>query len=193
MLKAVNITKKFGDNTVLDNFTHDFADGKVTAVLGKSGCGKSTLLNVLMGLIKPDGGEVMRGEGERISAVFQEDRLCENLTASANIRLVTGRRYTRGEIASELAAVGLADCADKPVRELSGGMKRRTALIRALLAECDVLFLDEPFKGLDADTKRTVLDYCKRKTAGKTVVFVTHDKDECTALADEIIELDREG
>lgn len=193
MLKAVNITKKFGENTVLDNFTHDFADGKVTAVLGKSGCGKSTLLNVLMGLIKPDGGEVMRGEGERISAVFQEDRLCENLTASANIRLVTGRRYTRGEIAAELAAVGLGDCAEKAVRELSGGMKRRTALLRALLAEYDVLFLDEPFKGLDADTKLTVLDYCKRKTAGKTVVFVTHDKDECSALADEIIELDREG
>lgn len=187
MLKAVNITKKFGDNTVLDNFTHDFADGKVTAVLGRSGCGKSTLLNVLMGLIKPDGGEVIR-DGERISAVFQENRLCENLTASANIRLVTGKRYTRGEIAAELAAVGL-DCAEKAVRELSGGMKRRTALLRALLAEYDVLFLDEPFKGLDADTKQTVLGYCKRKTAGKTVVFVTHDKDECAALADEIIEL----
>ena len=192
MLKAVNLTKKFGDNSVLDNFTHDFADGKVTAVLGKSGCGKSTLLNVLMGLLEPDGGGVIRGDGERISAVFQEDRLCENLTASANIRLVTGRRYTRGEIAAELAAVGLGDCADKPVRELSGGMKRRTALIRALLAEYDVLFLDEPFKGLDADTKRTVLEYCRRKTAGKTVVFVTHDKDECAALADEIIEF-REG
>ena len=192
MLKAVNLTKKFGDNSVLDNFTHDFADGKVTAVLGKSGCGKSTLLNVLMGLLEPDGGEAIRGDGERISAVFQEDRLCENLTASANIRLVTGKRYTRGEIAAELAAVGLGDCADKPVRELSGGMKRRTALIRALLAEYDVLFLDEPFKGLDADTKRTVLEYCRRKTAGKTVVFVTHDKDECAALSDEIIEF-REG
>lgn len=192
MLKAINITKKFGDNTVLDNFSREFADGRVTAVLGKSGCGKSTLLNVLMGLIKPDGGEVLRGENERISAVFQEDRLCENLTASANIRLVTGRRYTREQIAAELAAVGLADCADKPVRELSGGMKRRTALLRALLAEYDTLFLDEPFKGLDADTKRIVLDYCRRKTEGKTVVFVTHDRDECAAFADEIIELGAE-
>lgn len=189
MLKAANITKKFGENTVLNNFSREFADCKVTAVLGKSGCGKSTLLNVLMGLIAPDSGKVLRGENERISAVFQEDRLCENLTASANIRLVTGKRYTRERIAAELAEVGLADCADKPVRELSGGMKRRTALLRALLAEYDVLFLDEPFKGLDADTKRIVLDYCKRKTAGKTVVFVTHDKDECAALADEIIEL----
>lgn len=188
MLKAVNITKKFGDNTVLDNFSREFADGRVTAVLGRSGCGKSTLLNVLMGLIAPDGGEVLRGKNERISAVFQEDRLCENLTASANIRLVTGRRYTREQIAVELAAVGLADCADKPVRELSGGMKRRTALLRALLAEYDTLFLDEPFKGLDEDTKRTVMEYVQEKTRGKTVVLVTHDRDECAFLADEVIE-----
>lgn len=192
MLKAINITKKFGDNTVLDNFSREFADGRVTAVLGKSGCGKSTLLNVLMGLIKPDGGEVLRGENERISAVFQEDRLCENLTASANIRLVTGRRYTREQIAAELAAVGLADCADKPVRELSGGMKRRTALLRALLAEYDTLFLDEPFKGLDEETKRTVMEYVREKTRGKTVVMVTHEGGECAFLADEIIELGAE-
>ncbi|MBD5129488.1 MAG: ABC transporter ATP-binding protein [Ruminococcaceae bacterium] len=182
MLKAVNITKKF-DIPVIEGFTHEFADGKVTAVVGKSGCGKTTLLNILMGLLEPDGGEVIR-EG-RISAVFQEDRLCENLTASANIRLVTGKKFTKEEIARELAEVGL-DCADKPVRELSGGMKRRVALVRALLAEYDILFLDEPFKGLDEETKRTVIAYFKRKTQGRTVVLVTHDKE---AITDEIIEL----
>lgn len=193
MLKAVNITKNFGENKVLNNFTREFAEGRVTAVLGRSGCGKSTLLNVLMGLMKPDGGEVIRGENQRISAVFQENRLCENLTASANIRLVTGKRYTRAEIAAELAAVGLGDCADKPVRTLSGGMKRRTALLRALLAEYDALFLDEPFKGLDEETKRAVMEYVREKTRGKTVVLVTHDRDECAFLADEIIELGAES
>lgn len=193
MLKAVNITKNFGENKVLNNFTREFAEGRVTAVLGRSGCGKSTLLNVLMGLMKPDGGEVIRGENQRISAVFQENRLCENLTASANIRLVTGKRYSRAEIAAELAAVGLGDCADKPVRTLSGGMKRRTALLRALLAEYDALFLDEPFKGLDEETKRAVMEYVREKTRGKTVVLVTHDRDECAFLADEIIELGAES
>lgn len=193
MLKAVNITKNFGENKVLNNFTREFAECRVTAVLGRSGCGKSTLLNVLMGLMKPDGGEVIRGENQRISAVFQENRLCENLTASANIRLVTGKRYTRAEIAAELAAVGLGDCADKPVRTLSGGMKRRTALLRALLAEYDALFLDEPFKGLDEETKRAVMEYVREKTRGKTVVLVTHDRDECAFLADEIIELGAES
>lgn len=193
MLKAVNITKRFGNNIVLDNFSHEFSEEKVTAVLGRSGCGKSTLLNVLMGLMEPDGGEVIRSEKQRISAVFQDDRLCENLTASANIRLVTGRRYSRGQIAAELAAVGLSDCADKPVRTLSGGMKRRTALLRALLAEYDVLFLDEPFKGLDEETKRIVMEYARSKTRDKTVVFVTHDKNECAFLADEVTELKAES
>lgn len=190
LLKAVNISKRFKDNPVLDNFNHDFAEGKVTAVLGRSGSGKSTLLNILMGLMAPDSGEVLR-EG-RVSAVFQENRLCENLTVSANIRLAAGKRCSREQIADGLAGVGLADCADKPVRELSGGMKRRTALLRALLAEYDLLFLDEPFKGLDEETKRTVIEYCRRKISGKTVVLVTHDKEECKALADEIMELDRE-
>ncbi len=191
LLKAVKITKSFGENMVLNNFTREFAEGKVTAVLGRSGCGKSTLLNVLMGLVKPDSGEVIF-DGERISAVFQEERLCENLTVSANIRLVTGKRFTKEQIAAELAEVGLAECADKAVRTLSGGMKRRTALVRALLAEYDALFLDEPFKGLDETTKRTVMAYCHRKSVGKTVVLVTHDKDECAALADEVIELEAE-
>lgn len=191
MLKTVNIGKRFKDNIVLENFTHDFAEGKVTAVLGRSGSGKSTLLNILMGLMLPDSGEVIR-DG-KISAVFQENRLCENLTVSANTRLVTGKRCSREQIADALNEVGLADCADKPVRELSGGMKRRTALLRALLAEYDLLFLDEPFKGLDEETKRIVIEYCKRRISGKTVVLVTHDMDECEALADEILELDREG
>lgn len=173
---------------VLNEFSHEFAEGKTTAILGASGCGKSTLLNILMGLLEADSGEVKR-ESDRISAVFQENRLCENLTVSANIRLVTGKRFTKSEIASELSAVGLSGCSEKAVRTLSGGMKRRTALIRALLAEYDILFLDEPFKGLDSDTKSAVIAYTKAKTAGKTVVLVTHDMSECEQLADEIIRL----
>ncbi len=191
MLKAVNISKKFGDIIVLENFSRDFAEGKVTAVLGRSGCGKSTLLNILMGLMPPDSGEVIRPENCRISAVFQENRLCENLTAGANIRLVTGKRFSSREISGQFKAVGLEGCENKPARELSGGMKRRAALLRALLAEYDVLFLDEPFKGLDGDTKQTVMEYCKAKTAGKTVLLVTHDEQECRFLADEMITLNQ--
>ena len=187
VLKAVDIVKRFGENTVLKNFSHEFAEGKATAILGRSGGGKTTLINVLMGLLPPDSGEVVR-EG-RISALFQEDRLCENLTASANIRLVTGKRLSKAQIAEELAAVGLGGCENKPVRELSGGMKRRTAMLRALLAEYDILFADEPFKGLDEVTRADVMRYFKEKAAGKTVVFVTHDITESEELADEVIHI----
>lgn len=177
MLKAENITKKFGALTVLDGFSHEFPDGSFTVIMGASGCGKSTLLSVLMGTLPPDSGTVSRDD-MKISAVFQEDRLCENLSVLSNLRLVLGRKADRGALVTELEAVGLSDCADKPARELSGGMKRRIALLRALLAEYDVLFLDEPFKGLDEDTKQSVMRYTKEKTTGKTVILVTHDKSE---------------
>ena len=186
--KAENITKRFGEVTVLDGFTHDFEDGAVNVIMGASGCGKSTLLAILMGVMEPDSGAVT-GNDVRLSAVFQEDRLSENLTVLSNIRLVLGKKAGRDMLISELAKVGLSDCADKPARDLSGGMKRRTALLRALLVEYDILFLDEPFKGLDADTKRTVMEYTKRKTAGKTVILVTHDREEAVFFGGEIIEL----
>ncbi len=188
-LRAVNISKSYGDNRVLSCFSHEFEEGKVTAIMGASGCGKTTLLSVLMGLTAPDSGEVLP-KGIRISAVFQENRLCENLTAAANIRLVTGKKYSPQQLEKELAAVGITDVTNKPIREFSGGMKRRVALVRALLADYDVLFMDEPFKGLDEETKRQVMEYCKEKTAGRTVIFVTHDKEECDLLSDEIINME---
>lgn len=187
-IEAINIHKAFGDNIVLNGFSHTFAHSKTTAIMGQSGCGKSTLLAILMGTLESDSGEIV-AESFRKSAVFQEDRLCENLTAAANIRLVTGKKLSPEVLSREFAAVGLDGCENKPVRELSGGMKRRVALLRAMLAEYDVLFLDEPFKGLDEETKNDVITYVKRKTAGKTAILVTHDKMECEMLADETIQL----
>lgn len=184
---ATNITKSYGTNIVLNGFSHTFPDGMVTAVVGQSGCGKSTLLSILMGLLKPDSGRVECSKP--ISAVFQENRLCQNLTVSANIRLASGKRLNKGEIAEELSRIGLEGCENKAVRELSGGMMRRAALLRALTADYKVLFLDEPFKGLDAETKNLVMNYCMEKIKGKTVIFVTHDSRECELLADEVIKL----
>ena len=189
-ITAKNICKSFDEKRVLDNFSHTFADGSFTAVMGPSGCGKSTLLAILMGALAPDGGEVLPDSSFKRSAVFQENRLCENLTAGGNIRLVTGKRFSPAEIDAELSALGLDGCESKPVKQLSGGMKRRVALLRALLADYDVLFLDEPFKGLDEDTKELVISRVREKTAGKTVIMVTHDRDECEALAQSIIKLD---
>jgi len=185
-IEAVNITKKYGENIVLNDFSYIFPESGCTCIMGQSGCGKSTLLLILMGLIKPDSGEV-RGRPAKLSAVFQEDRLCENLTALANLRLVLGK-YNSAELLSEMTKIGLEGCENQPVRELSGGMKRRLALLRALLAEYDVLFLDEPFKGLDSCTKARVMQLCRDKTAGKTVILVTHDKDEAEFFGGNMIE-----
>ena len=190
MIKAENITKKFGEQTVLDGFSYDFPDGSFTVIMGASGCGKSTLLSVLMGTLEPDSGTVTR-DSDRMSAVFQENRLCDNLSVLSNLRLVLKEKKDRSELIKELEAVGLTDCADKPARSLSGGMKRRTALLRALLAEYDILFLDEPFKGLDENTKRTVMEYTREKTVGRTVILVTHDIDEAQFFGGETITLEK--
>lgn len=185
-LQAVNVTKKYGENIVLNNFSYNFSDSGYTCIMGQSGCGKSTLLLILMGLVKPDSGEV-RGRPAKISAVFQEDRLCENLTVLANLRLVFGKSRN-DELLAALSEIGLDGCENQPVRELSGGMKRRLALLRALLAEYDVLFLDEPFKGLDSCTKARVMQLCRDKTAGKSVMLVTHDKGEADFFGGNLIE-----
>ena len=140
------VSKAFGEKQVLQNVSHLFPEGKLTCVMGPSGCGKTTLLSLLLGLVQPDAGEIRGMEGRKLSAIFQEDRLCENAGAVSNIRLVNPR-LSKGEAEEMLREVGLGDSLGQPVRTLSGGMKRRVAILRALAAEYDVLLADEPFKG----------------------------------------------
>ena len=158
-------------------------------MMGASGCGKTTLLRIISGLLPPDCGTVYGQEGTRFSAVFQEDRLCGNLTAAANVRLACGEFRSAGEISEAFAAVGLSGCENRLAVELSGGMKRRVALVRALLAEGGAVLLDEPFKGLDESTKRQAVEFSREMLRGRTAVLVTHDRTEAVALADEVIEL----
>ena len=182
------VSKAFGDKQVLQGFSHTFPQGKLTCVMGPSGCGKTTLLSLLLGLERPDSGEIRGMEGQRLSAVFQEDRLCENAGAVSNIRLVNPA-LSKAAAEDMLEELGLGDSLRQPVREFSGGMKRRTAILRALIAPYDVLFADEPFQGLDQDTKGLVLDYWREQTRGKTVILVTHDLAEAEALGDHILSL----
>ena len=176
-----SICKAYGDNRVLVNFSAVIPAGKIACVTGPSGRGKTTLLRLLMGLESPESGDILGMAGLRLSAIFQEDRLCENLSPVSNIRLACPQRSQR-DIAAALEAMGLAGCVAQPVRTLSGGMRRRVALLRALMADYDILFLDEPFKGLDAATKAAVIDETRRRIAGKSVLLVTHDPEEATAL-----------
>lgn len=176
-----NLSKSFGKNQVLQSVSAVFPTGETSCIMAASGVGKTTLLRILMGLEVADAGKIAGLAEQKISVVFQEDRLLEHMTAVENIRLVSPH-LTKDEIVLEMEAVGLFGCENQPVAEFSGGMKRRVALLRGLLAKHDVLLLDEPFRGLDAQRKEEVLAYLKTKTKGKTVILVTHDKVEAEVL-----------
>ncbi len=187
-MRIENITKTFDGKTVLDNLNMEIPEGRITCIMAPSGAGKTTLLRILMGLERADSGRITGFSQKRFSAVFQEERLCEQMSAVKNIRLVTPGLDTKMVI-KELARLGLGADGTQPVSELSGGMRRRVSILRALLAPYDVLFLDEPFKGLDQELKVQVMAYVREKTAGKTVVVVTHDRQEALALGAAVIEL----
>ena len=179
MAKVENLTVQYGGTAVLENFSAEFPDGGVTAVSGRSGCGKTTLLAVLLGLLRPDGGTV--SGFRQPSAVFQEDRLLPFLSAEKNIAVTAG--CTEAEAGEALLSVGF-DAADRGKRafELSGGMARRVAIVRAMLAPGDAVLLDEPFKGLDERTRAQVVRFVCENRRGRTMVIVTHDPRDADAL-----------
>ncbi len=187
-IELKNLTKSFGEKAVFQNFSHVFPEGETTCVMGPSGCGKTTLLNLLLGLEAPDSGEILGLEDLKKSAVFQEDRLCENVSAPSNLRLVSPA-LSRRDAEGALSQLGLGDSLRQPVREFSGGMKRRVAILRALCADYGVLLADEPFHGLDAAMKLRTMEYFREKTAGKTVILVTHDPEEAKFFAGQLLEL----
>lgn len=171
-----DLCKSYGTHEVLKNFSAKIPLGRITALKAPSGKGKTTLIRILMGLERADSGRIFGMEALRISAVFQEDRLCENLSVYANLRLVSGR--SEEEIRSALHALSLSHCVRQKAAELSGGMKRRVAILRALLADYDMLFLDEPLSGLDKELKDRVIAYILEQTKGKTLLLITHNEEE---------------
>ena len=189
-IKLINMSKKYDTKTVLKQVNYEIEEGVTTCIMGPSGCGKTTLLRMMMGLETPESGEMIGLEGLKKSAVFQEDRLCENLTVARNIKIATHQPLALSHLLDALQKVNLPpDCLKQPVRQLSGGQKRRVAILRALMAEYDILLLDEPFKGLDLETKKQVIQYVKEATVGKTVILVTHDEMECQLISDEVVNI----
>ena len=182
-----NLHKSFGDNKVLKGINLVVKQNRITCLMGQSGSGKTTLLNILMGFEKADSGEMLNVPVYK-SAVFQENRLCEDFSVLTNIKMVNDT-LKEDVILRHLDAVGLRENSGQKVSTLSGGMKRRVALVRAILAEKDVLFLDEPLKGLDEETRDKVIDYLLNNTKNTTVIMVTHQIEEAQALNSEIVYL----
>lgn len=218
-----HISKAYGDRMVLSDFNARLERGGVYCLMGASGIGKTTLLRILMGLEKPDLGEVVHireenpekmsmesAGGERlevdwhrtkgiirkkrrcrkrskaqmqIGAVFQEDRLFEFADAWKNVELACRGTVPEPSALEELLSELLDRKAwHRPVCELSGGMRRRVAIARALASPSDLLVMDEPFAGLDEETKRSAVQTILKHRGGRTLLVVTHQKEDATFL-----------
>jgi NitT/TauT family transport system ATP-binding protein len=186
--------------TALDGFNLEIRRGEFVSIVGPSGCGKSTFLNVLLGLIRPDSGDMqldgkpINGPGQQRAMVFQEFGLLPWRTAAANVELglelkgmpLAERQARAGEL---IKMVGLEGFERHYPHELSGGMKQRVGLARALATDPEVLLMDEPFAALDAQTRdlmQTELLHIWERTK-KTVLFVTHSIEEAAYLSDRVV------
>ena len=189
MLTIEHLTKQFGEKTLFRDLCLT-VDGP--AVLwAPSGWGKTTLLRILMGLDTPTAGRV-RGVG-RAAAVFQEDRLCPQLTALQNVTLVLpgSEKQYKEQIIADFQQLGMdAAALALPAARLSGGQKRRTALLRALWAPSDTLLLDEPFTGMDPDTLAAAAALLRTRCGTEPVLLATHDREAIRLLGWPVIELE---
>ena len=189
MLTIEHLTKQFGEKTLFRDLCLT-VDGP--AVLwAPSGWGKTTLLRILMGLDTPTAGRV-RGVG-RAAAVFQEDRLCPQLTALQNVTLVLpgSEKQYKKQIGTDFQQLGMDTAAlALPAARLSGGQKRRTALLRALWATSDTLLLDEPFTGMDPDTLAAAAALLRTRCGTEPVLLATHDREAIRLLGWPVVELE---
>ena len=189
IITITDLWKSYDTLPVLCSINLELASGHTYCLMGPSGGGKTTLLRILLGLESADRGTVSADPSLRLTAVFQEDRLCETFSPIENIMMASGSAYKKEHIFQEACRLLPRESLTRPVSTLSGGMKRRVAILRALLAPSDGILMDEPFTGLDEDTKQTVIEYIKEKSAGKLLLVTTHQEEDIAVLGGEPISL----
>lgn len=188
-IKIKDLTIKFGEKVIFDNFSIDFEENKINVILGDSGVGKTTLLNAIAG-IKPYSGNITGIDGD-ISYIFQKDRLIPSISVFKNLDLILKGVYdvkeTRKEKIEEMLKIlEITECKNMLPTQLSGGQLQRVSIARAFLFPSKVLLLDEPFKALDTSLKIRIFKSFLNiyNSAPRTIIFVTHAIDECLLLAD---------
>lgn len=202
MIIVKDVTVKFGDKTVLDNFSYIFEDNTVTSIVGESGKGKTTLLRCIAGLIKPTDGKVFYNDkkvSKPIPDMFMMHQHYTNFpwkTCGENVlfpisikRKITDEDYIQAE--SVLDMVGLLEYENKYPYELSGGMNQRLALARALITNPKVLLMDEPMSALDVGTRRKIQDLILdiHQKTNNTIIMITHDNNEANKMSDKILKI----
>lgn len=186
-LRADGVWKSFHSNAVLCGVTQSFAPGEAVCVMAPSGAGKTTLLRLLLGLARPDRGEISPA-GAKLSCAFQEERLVPGLSAVGNVLLACP--CTQAQAEDAFRALGFeAHTMRQPVCQLSGGQQRRVSLARAMLADSAAVLLDEPFKGLDGGARAAAAAFVRGQAAGRAVVCVTHDAADAGLLAARTVQL----
>ena len=190
MIEFQNVTFSYGNQKILEDFSFALPKGKIFAVMGKSGCGKTTLLQLAAGLLKPNSGRII-SQATKISYAFQEPRLFPWLTVAQNIGAVLNTSPTPEEMQRLLSAVELEECGELYPHQLSGGMKSRVALARALAYYGDLFLLDEPFSALNEELCATLATRLRQhlQERNASAILVTHRPADAEALADQILEL----
>ncbi len=188
-IEIKNLSHSYDGQPVLENVNMCFTSEKPVCIMGPSGRGKTTLFNILLGLIPPDKGEIISDINENLSAVFQEDRLCSRLSAVMNVAIVQDTP-DKNRIEKALMSTGLAeDEIHRPAESLSGGQKRRVAIVRAMLADSAAVLMDEPFKGLDEETKIQAVNFVKATLKNRLLIVITHDEKDARLLEAEVVSL----
>ncbi|MBO4697162.1 MAG: ATP-binding cassette domain-containing protein [Lachnospiraceae bacterium] len=183
VLTLDGVGKDYDGRAVLSGISLSLIPGTVTILSGPSGIGKTTLLRILLGLAEPDHGTVTRTDDAVMSAVFQENRLFEQLSASRNVRIIPNGP-DRSEADALLRSAGITETEGKAVSAFSGGMKRRVAWCRALAIRSRIILLDEPFTGLDEAKKDVMIRLLKERKGNNAIVIVTHNPSEIQKISD---------
>ena len=193
-----DISKAYDGRPVLKHLSLRLEQAPCYCLMSPSGSGKTTLLRILMGLEKPDCGTVCLSDAgscraPRICAVFQEDRLCQSFSPLENVKMAMKTPMKQEMLLKEMAKLLPQECLLRPVSTLSGGMKRRVAILRAMLAEGEVLLMDEPFTGLDEGTKQDVIQYILENRRGRFLLITTHLEEDAAFLGGQIIRIIPKG
>lgn len=186
MININNISFSYGDKNIFKNFCLKISEGDRICIFGESGCGKTTLLRILLGLQTPQSGTVEGIEMLKPSVVFQENRLLPFETVMQNITVIGA---DEDSAMLHLTALGLSDAAKLYPSKLSGGMRRRAAIARALSADYDYLVLDEPFSGLDENNIISAARHISKSVGNRPLIMVSHQAAEAELLGARIINL----